>query len=475
MKNNKFPSLDDARKRTIHETKIQRDLFSLDKQLANLGEGKTCYLRTYGCQANERDSETIVGIMKKMGFEMIEDEKNADMIILNTCAIRKNAEDKVIGEIGYLKQFKEQNPDLIIALCGCMAQEEEVIQLLIDKYPQVDLVFGTHNIYRLPQLLHQVMVTHERVIEVFSKEGEVIEGIPTDRFIKHKAWVNIIYGCNKFCTYCIVPYTRGKERSRLIEDIIKEVEELKLNGYQEITLLGQNVNAYGKDLDYEDGFSHLLEEVAKTNIPRIRFTTSHPMDFSDKTIDIMAKYPNIMPYLHLPVQSGNDEMLKIMGRRYTIQRYKEIYDRLKTLIPNCSFSTDIIVGFPNETEQQFEDTLALYDYCQFDNAYTFIYSARSGTPAAKMEDNVDHKEKQRRLSILNEKVDYYAKMKNEAYLNKTVKVLVDGFSKKNKEVYSGYTDTNKLVNFTADQVEIGTIVDVLITEAKTWSLNGRRV
>jgi len=473
--NNKFPSLTDARKRTIQETQVQRDLFCLDKQLANLGEGKTCYLRTYGCQANERDSETIVGIMKKMGFEMINDEKNADMIILNTCAIRKNAEDKVIGEIGYLKQFKEANPDLIIALCGCMAQEEAVIQLLIDKYPQVDLVFGTHNIYRLPQLLHQVMVTHERVIEVFSKEGEVIEGIPTDRFIKHKAWVNIIYGCNKFCTYCIVPYTRGKERSRLITDIIKEVEELKRNGYQEVTLLGQNVNAYGKDLDYDDGFSRLLEEVAKTNIPRVRFTTSHPMDFTDKTIDIMARYPNIMPFLHLPVQSGNDEMLKIMGRRYTVQRYKEIYDRLKKLMPNCSFSTDIIVGFPNETDQQFEDTLALYDYCQFDNAYTFIYSARSGTPASKMEDNVDHKEKQRRLSILNEKVDYYARIKNEVYLNKTVKVLVDGFSKKNKEVYSGYTDTNKLVNFKADQVEIGTIVDVLITEAKTWSLNGRRV
>ena len=475
MMNNKLPSLIDARKRTIQETQVQRDLFSLDNQLANLGEGKTCYLRTYGCQANERDSETIVGILKKMGFEMIDDEKNADMIILNTCAIRKNAEDKVIGEIGYLKQFKEQNPDLIIGLCGCMAQEEEVIKLLIDKYPHVNLVFGTHNIYRLPQLLHQVILTKERVIEVFSKEGEVVEGIPTDRFIKHKAWVNIIYGCNKFCTYCIVPYTRGKERSRLIEDIIKEVEELKLNGYQEVTLLGQNVNAYGKDLNYSDGFSYLLEAVAKTGIPRIRFTTSHPMDFTDKTIDIMAKYPNIMPFLHLPVQSGNDEMLKIMGRRYTIQRYKEIYDRLKKLIPNCSFSTDIIVGFPNETEKQFTDTLALYDYCQFDNAYTFIYSARVGTPAANMKDNVEHKEKQRRLSILNEKVDYYAKIKNEAYLNKTVKVLVDGFSKKNKEVYSGYTDTNKLVNFTAEQVEIGTIVDVLITEAKTWSLNGRRV
>ncbi|MDD2591194.1 MAG: tRNA (N6-isopentenyl adenosine(37)-C2)-methylthiotransferase MiaB [Erysipelotrichaceae bacterium] len=472
---NKLPSLINAKKRSIHETEIQRDLFYVDEKIANLGSGKTCYLRTYGCQANERDSETIAGILKRMGFTMIDDEKTADMIILNTCAIRKNAEDKVFGEIGYLKQYKDQRPELIIALCGCMAQEEAVIDLIIDKYPQIDLVFGTHNIYRLPQLLHQVMITQERVIEVFSKEGEVIEGIPTDRFIKHKAWVNIIYGCNKFCTYCIVPYTRGKERSRLLSDIIKEVSELKENGYKEITLLGQNVNAYGKDLGYQDGFSRLLEAVAQTNIERIRFTTSHPWDFTDETIDIMARYDNIMPFLHLPVQSGNNEILKLMGRRYTIERYKEIYDRLKKVIPNCSFSTDIIVGFPNETEEQFNDTLELYDYCQFDNAYTFIYSPREGTPAAQMEDNVSYQDKQRRLSILNEKVDHYAKIKNEAYLNKTVKVLVDGLSKKNKNVFSGYTQTNKLVNFIADEAKIGTIIDVLITDAKTWSLNGKRI
>ncbi len=472
---NKFPSLKDAQKRTTQQAPIKRDLFYLNEQISNLGDDLKFYLRTYGCQANERDSESLVGILKALGFSVTEDLNEADLVILNTCAIRKNAEDKVFGEIGYLKQYKDKKPELIIAIGGCMAQEEAVIELLINKYPHVDLVFGTHNIHRLPQLLHQVMITHERVFEVYSKEGEVIEGIPVDRFIKHKAWVNIIYGCDKFCTYCIVPYTRGKERSRVIDDIITEVKDLVANNYQEVTLLGQNVNAYGKDLGYNDGFSLLLEEVAKTGIKRVRFTTSHPWDFTDETIDIIAKYDNIMPFLHLPVQSGNNEILKLMGRRYTIERYKAIYDRLSSLLPNCAFSTDIIVGFPNETDAQFQDTLALYDYCKFDNAYTFIYSPRSGTPAANMVDNVSIEVKQKRLSMLNEKVDKYAKMKNEVYIDQTVKVLVDGLSKKNKNVYSGYTETNKLVNFTGVNLEPGMIVDVLITDAKTWSLNGKCV
>ncbi|MEA5026361.1 MAG: tRNA (N6-isopentenyl adenosine(37)-C2)-methylthiotransferase MiaB [Erysipelotrichaceae bacterium] len=471
----KLPSLVDARMRTAQRTMIKRDLFVLDQSAKNLGEGKNCYLRTYGCQANERDSETLQGILKDIGFTMIDDESLADLVILNTCAIRQNAEDKVFGEIGYLKQFKDQNPEMIIALCGCMAQEESVINRLLTKYPQVDLIFGTHNIHRLPQLLHQVIISKERVVEVYSKEGEVIEGIPTDRFDKHKAWVNIIYGCNKFCTYCIVPFTRGKERSRLIEDIISEVNQLVQTGYQEVTLLGQNVNAYGKDLEYDDGFSLLLEAVAATGVPRIRFTTSHPWDFTPKTIEVMAKYSNIMPFLHLPVQSGNNEILRIMGRRYTVEKYKAIYDELKRVMPECAFSTDIIVGFPNETDEQFRDTLALYDYCQFDNAYTFIYSMRNGTPAAKMDDNVPYEVKQERLRLLNEKVDYYAKLKNSAYLNKIVKVLVDGKSKKNKEIYSGYTESNKLVNFEGSDLSIGSIVNVLITDAKTWSLNGKCV
>ena len=471
----RFPSLKDAQKRTTQQAPIKRDLFYLNEQINNLGDNLKFYLRTYGCQANERDSESLVGILKALGFSSTEDLNEADLVILNTCAIRKNAEDKVFGEIGYLKQYKDKKPELLIAIGGCMAQEEAVIELLINKYPHVDLVFGTHNIHRLPQLLHQVMITHERVFEVYSKEGEVIEGIPVDRFIKHKAWVNIIYGCDKFCTYCIVPYTRGKERSRMIDDIITEVKDLVANNYQEITLLGQNVNAYGKDLGYNDGFSLLLEEVAKTGIKRVRFTTSHPWDFTDETIDIIAKYDNIMPFLHLPVQSGNNEILKLMGRLYTVERYKAIYDRLSSLLPNCAFSTDIIVGFPNETDAQFQDTLDLYDYCKFDNAYTFIYSPRSGTPAANMVDNVSTEVKQKRLSILNEKVDKYAKMKNEVYIAQTVKVLVDGLSKKNKNVYSGYTETNKLVNFSGVNLEPGMIVDVLITDAKTWSLNGKCV
>jgi len=473
--NNKLPSLQDAKIRTQTKSLIKRDLFRLDLAASNIGVGKNCYVRTYGCQANERDSETLRGMLKQMGFQLVDDEKIADLIILNSCAIRQNAEDKVFGELGYLKQYKDINPKLIIGLCGCMAQEEAVIDTLLSKYPQVDLIFGTHNIHRLPQLLYQVMINHERAIEVYSKEGEVIEGVPTDRFSQHKAWVNIIYGCNKFCTYCIVPFTRGKERSRLIADIIEEVNDLKNKGYQEITLLGQNVNAYGKDLAYEDGFSLLLEEVAKTGINRVRFTTSHPWDFTDQTIDVMAKYDNIMPFLHLPVQSGNNEILKKMGRRYTIERYKEIYDRLKRVIPNCAFSTDIIVGFPNETDAQFQDTLNLYDYCQFDNAYTFIYSPRIGTPAARMDDNVLYKVKQERLKALNVKVNHYALLNSNTYVNKVVKVLVDGLSKKNKNIYSGYTESNKLVNFSGENLEIGMIVDVLIVEAKTWSLNGKRV
>ena len=281
-----------------------------------------------------------------------------------------------------------------------------------------------------------------------------------------------MYGCDKFCTYCIVPYTRGKQRSRLMEDILKEVRQLKEDGYKEVCLLGQNVNAYGKDLGIEDGFAKLLEEVAKTNIDRIRFSTSHPRDFSENMVYVMKKYPNIMPSLHLPVQSGNNEVLRRMGRVYTVEHYKHLVDLLKKEIPTITFSTDIIVGFPNETHEQFLDTLALVDYCQYDLAYTFIYSPRENTPAAKMEDNISEKEKSDRLQMLNEKITYYSNLNNQKYLHKTLKVLVDGYSKKNKNVYSGYSEENKLVNFTGDNINVGDIVDVYITEVKSYSLNG---
>lgn len=471
-----LPNLKNAQKRSQKQSSVENDIFEIPHEVKNLGVDRTFFLRTYGCQANERDGETIAGILEQLHFTQVDTPEAADLIILNTCAVRKNAEDKVLGELGQLKRLKNTNPDLMFVMCGCMAQEEEIVSLILAKYPHVDLVFGTHNIHRLPQLLYQAMMNKERTIEVFSKEGEVIENLPVKRFGTHKAWVNIMYGCDKFCTYCIVPYTRGKERSRTVEDILKEVRQLKTANFKEITLLGQNVNSYGKDLQVDGGFAHLLEEVAKTGIERIRFTTSHPWDFSDEMVDMIAKYDNIMPFIHLPVQSGDDDMLKIMGRRYTIEEYKAIFDKLKANVKNCAFSTDIIVGFPNEREEQFQRTLDIVEYCQFDNAFTFIYSPREGTPAANMEDNVEFVVKQDRLNRLMEKTNFYAKQQNEAYVGSVCKVLVDGPSKKNKAVYSGYTEQNKLVNFVAKaEVQPGDIVNVKIMEAKTWTLKGEQV
>ena len=470
--NNILPDYSKAKVRSNNTTVIKREIFDLPDQIKNIVIGRKYYLRTYGCQANERDSETIAGILEALNFTRVDNEEEADVLFFNTCAIRKNAEDKVLGEIGMLKKLKRNNPDLIFALCGCMAQEEIIVKTILEKYPQVDLIFGTHNIHRLPWLLYNAMMAKEKTVEVYSKEGEVVENLPVSRFGKHKAWVNIMYGCDKFCTYCIVPYTRGKQRSRLMEDILKEVRQLKEDGYKEVCLLGQNVNAYGKDLGIEDGFAKLLEEVAKTNIDRIRFSTSHPRDFSENMVYVMKKYPNIMPSLHLPVQSGNNEVLRRMGRVYTVEHYKHLVDLLKKEIPTITFSTDIIVGFPNETHEQFLDTLALVDYCQYDLAYTFIYSPRENTPAAKMEDNISEKEKSDRLQMLNEKITYYSNLNNQKYLHKTLKVLVDGYSKKNKNVYSGYSEENKLVNFTGDNINVGDIVDVYITEVKSYSLNG---
>ena len=470
-----MPDLKAAKLRTKKQVTIEKSLFNIPSEVKNLGVGRKYYLRTYGCQANERDGETIAGILEELHFESTTNYEEADLILLNTCAVRKNAEDKVLGELGHLKYLRQKNPDLIFGLCGCMAQEEDVVDTIIKKYKHVDLVFGTHNIHRLPILLYQAMMSKERTIEVFSKEGEVIENLPVKRFGTHKAWVNIMYGCDKFCTYCIVPYTRGKERSRQVEDILEEVNILIKDGYKEITLLGQNVNSYGKDLQVEGGFAYLLEEVAKTGIERIRFTTSHPWDFSDEMIEIIAKYDNIMPFIHLPVQSGSDSMLKIMGRRYTSSQYLTLFHKLKEKVKDAAFSTDIIVGFPNETEEQFQATLDLVDECQFDNSFTFIYSPRVGTPAASMEDNVPMEVKEKRLQELMKHTNHWAKVKNDVYKGKIVKVLVDGPSKKNKDVYSGYTPQNKLVNFTGENIQSGTIVDVEITECKSFSLDGKAI
>lgn len=471
---NLLPDYKQSGRRSKERAKVETELFFIPDQVKDLGLNRKYYLRTYGCQANERDGETIAGILEMMAFTATDKVDEADFILLNTCAVRANAENKVLGELASLKRLKTNNPDLIMGLCGCMAQEEKIVETILEKYHHVDLVFGTHNIHRLPILLEQTMMMKERTIEVFSKQGDIIENLPVSRFGSHKAWVNIMYGCDKFCSYCIVPYTRGKERSRLMVDILAEVQELKSQNYKEVTLLGQNVNSYGKDIGTD--FGTLLEEVAKIGIERVRFTTSHPWDFSDKMIEVIAQYDNLMPYIHLPVQSGNNQILKRMGRRYTVEQYKEIYDKLRAIMPDCAFSTDIIVGFPGETAEQFNDTLEIVNYCKYDNAYTFIYSPRENTPAAKMKDDVSEETKKERLMILNQLCNKYALERNQAYLGRVVKVLVDGPSKKNKAVYCGYSESQKLVNFTAEQeIQVGEIVDVKITEIRTWSLFGKKI
>lgn len=470
-----LPDLRAASRRTHTASVIEKSLFSIPDECRNMGKGRRYYVRTYGCQANERDSETLAGILEALGYAPAKGEEDADVILINTCAVRRNAEDKVLGELGSLKRLSVQRDDLIIGLCGCMAQEEEMVNIILEKYRHVNLIFGTHNLHRLPQLLHATIEGNERCVEVFSQEGEVIENLPVRRFGRYKAWVNIMYGCDKFCTYCIVPYTRGKERSRAMEDILQELRELKAQGYREVTLLGQNVNAYGKDLGIEGGFAALLRESAKTGIDRIRFTTSHPWDFSDEMIGAIASCDNIMPFIHLPVQSGDSDVLRRMGRRYTIEQYRSLFDRIKAAIPGCAVSTDIIVGFPNESDEQFAHTMDIVDYCRFDNAYTFIYSPREGTPAARMADSVPMEVKQERLARLNERWNAYALENNQAYVGRIVKVLVDGPSKKDEHIYSGYTETNKMVNFTADKVQAGEIIEVKITQARTWSLNGEAI
>ena len=355
------PSIKDARKRSREQAHVHRD-FAIEESIKNIGQGKKYLIQTYGCQMNEHDSEAIIGIAEELGYTKANSHEEADLIILNTCAIRENAENRVFGELGRLKPLKRTNPDLILGVCGCMSQEEKVVNQIMEKHQHVDLVFGTHNIYRLPEYIHNALMGKERVIEVWSQEGEIIENMPRTRQGHTKAWVNIMYGCDEFCTYCIVPYTRGKERSRLPEDIIAEIKHLAEEGYQEVTLLGQNVNAYGKDFkDREYTFGDLLNDLHEIDIPRIRFTTSHPRDFDEKTINALAKRGNLMEHIHLPVQSGNNEVLKRMNRKYTREMYLQLVRDLKAAIPGVSITTDIIVGFPGETEEQFQETLSLVE------------------------------------------------------------------------------------------------------------------
>ena len=467
----KVPNYAKARKR--NETSVLFRNFSLDKEYENIGIGKTFYLKTYGCQMNEHDSENIKGMLEEMSFSETKSMESADFIILNTCSIRENAHNKAYGMLGRIKHLREERPDIIVALCGCMAQEEGVVSEIQTKYRFVNFVFGTHNLYDLPRLLHNSFQNRKLNIEVLSQEGDVVEDIPVRRDSSYKAYVNIIYGCDKFCTYCIVPFTRGKQRSRKKEDIINEVKDLVKSGYQEVTLLGQNVNAYGKDLysDYE--LADLLVDVSKTGIPRIRFLTSHPWDFTDKLVDVIKNYPNILNFVHLPVQSGSSKILKLMGRRYTKEDYLTLYNKLRS-IDNISITTDIIVGFPGETEEDFKETLEVVEACKYDSAFTFIYSPRENTAATRLNDDVPLHEKEERLYRLNELVNKYSREANLKLVGTIQNVLTEGYSSKEGMLF-GYTETNKLINFKGPQEAIGKIVKVKVLEAKSFSLDGEIV
>ena len=469
-----LPNLREAGKRTKSPIKFILDDYKLPDNLKELGLNKKYYIKTYGCQMNVHDTENIKAILEMMSFKETDEFEEADLILLNTCAIRENAHNKMFGFLGRVKHLKESKPHIVTAICGCMAQEENVVEALMKKYKWVDIVFGTHNIHRLPYILNEALEKNKLHIEVLSREGNIVEGIPVKRQSNYKAYVNIIYGCDKFCTYCIVPYTRGKQRSRDPKDIVREVEELVKDGYKEVTLLGQNVNAYGKDFDYEYTMENLLEDVSKTAIPRIFFMTSHPWDFTDGMIDVISRCENVMPYVHMPVQSGSSRILKLMGRRYTKESYLELFDKIRERIPRVSISTDIIVGFPGEEEEDFLDTLELAEHCKYDNAFTFIYSPRENTAAAKLTNQVLESVKEERLQRLNAVVNKYFLENNKKLVCKEFPVLVEGISSKKNELF-GYTDTFKLINFEGDSSLIGEIVNVKVVDAKTWSLDGEIV
>ena len=431
-------------------------------------------IQTFGCQMNEHDSEKLCAMLDSMGYEqgMMVDE--CDLIIYNTCAVRENAELKVFGNLGHLKLAKRKNPDLKIAVCGCMMQQPHVVKEIKSKYRHVDLVFGTHNLYKFPELLTKSIESEKLLVDVWDVDGEVVEGLKSNRKFELKAFVNIMYGCNNFCTYCIVPYTRGRERSRTPEDIINEIKELVANGTKEITLLGQNVDSYGKTLENPMTFAELLHEVNKIEgLERIRFMTSHPKDISDDVIYAIRDCEKVCEFLHLPVQCGSSSLLKVMNRHYTKEQYLEIIEKAKKEVPDIAFSTDLMIGFPGETEEDLLDTIDVVEKVRYDSAFTFIYSKRKGTPAAEMENQIPEDVKHERFNRVLDRVNAIVKEINKSYIGKTVEVLVEGKSKTDENKFMGRTRQNKLVNFTSEDTNlVGKLVNIDIVDATGFSLIG---
>lgn len=437
---------------------------------------KGVWIQTLGCQMNEHDTEIIIGMLQQIGYAQVDSPADADLILYNTCSVRENPERKVYGQVHMLRQLKAANPDLIIGICGCMTQQKAELERMRGELEHVDLIFGTHNIHRLPELLHKVRVTGERVIEVWHEEGDVVEGLPVQREGSLKAYVTIIYGCNEFCTYCIVPYVRGKERSRDPEQIVAEVRRLAAEGYKEVMLLGQNVNAYGNDLDGGVDFAQLLYRVNEIpGVERIRYTSPHPKHFTDAVIQAMRDCDKVCPQVHMPAQAGSDRTLRRMGRRYTRAQYLALVERMRAAIPDLAITTDFIVGFPGETEDEFAETLSLVREVEFDNAFMFIYSPRIGTPATRLKDQVPEEVKRDRIHRLIALQNEIALRKNQAWIGRTVDVLVEGESNKDPEKMSGRAPSNKLVIFRGGHSLVGRTVPVRIEAAQTWSLSGELV
>ena len=449
------------------------DIKILDELKEKDNVKKHFYIETWGCQMNEEDSEKLSGMLKRVGYTKTENKEDAGIILFNTCCVRENAENKVFGNLGSLKHLKKENPDLIIGICGCMMQQEGMADKILKKFPYVNIVFGTHNAYKFPEYLNRVKTEGVQIKEIFNKETDIVEGLPIDRESNVKAFVTIMYGCNNFCTYCIVPYVRGRERSRKPEDILNEVRELVAQGYKEITLLGQNVNSYGKGLEEEVDFAKLLRMINEIEgLERVRFMTSHPKDLTHDVIMAIKECDKLCEQIHLPVQSGSNSILKKMNRHYTKEYYLDLIKKIKEEIPGVTLTTDIIVGFPGETEEDFQETLELVKEVGYSSAFTFIYSRRNNTPADMMLNQVSEEDKHHRFYRLIAAVNERVIAQNKAEEGNILEVLVEGNSKNDAEKLTGRTRTGRLVNFTGENVNVGELVNVKITRAQNFSLIG---
>ena len=457
---------------------LARAVRVMNELMGRSGLRPTAVIKTFGCQMNARDSEKLTGILKCVGYKILpeEEEEEADFVIYNTCTVRENANLKVYGRLGKLGHIKESRHDMMIALCGCMMQESDVVEKIKKDYKFVDMVFGTHNLYQFPELLYQALAQRQTVIEVWEGTERIVEELPVERKYSFKSGVNIMFGCNNFCSYCIVPYVRGRERSRKPEDIIEEIKELADDGVKEVMLLGQNVNSYGKGLDEEISFAELLRRVCKVyGIERVRFMTSHPKDLSDELIEVMASEHKICKHLHLPLQSGSSRILKEMNRQYSKEDYLALVDKIRVAMPDIALTTDIIVGFPGETEEDFLETMDVVRRVEFDSAFTFIYSKRTGTPAASMEDQVTEdvvKDRFGRLLVL---VQEKAQRKNRSLQGKVLPVLVESINPQDPTLVSGRLENNSVVHFPGNENLIGQIIDVRLKEAKGFYYIGERL